>query len=536
MSLDKMQQLIGSLAKTINDNHKIATPVLAVKLAKSLEAYPHDQTLGSMSRVIEKMAANNTLFISRGELKSLYHKLHSYNTKFAELFQEELGSTDSLPTPTYQTRDDSSAELNPYEMADPILSNALSSVFENAPLKMYSQNLANAALNSVETTLDAWGIKPSSLSVNAGSDKFLVLKADYETPKGVTSLFVPIEIYDNKIAEASVFMGNSGPVDLNYTNVKEYVTTNAGNKIRINGETILDVLTKSAMEKREISAAEMALMKVNASKQTQGQFFQNQVVGQKIAEASKEDVALPQQPHFQSFADKFSSPQGVANFQFGDDKINIARDNIFRELVSMGHKSPQIAVTGSNEDTVFYSVSLYGGQVAFKVPVNISAGVVNKPTVLICNGSISSFEKSEIDKLYINEKTDLQAAAEASPLGMLKASELVETIRTALASNNYSRAEDALNVLSNLGDEKAYAMGFHAYLNGLGTKKAEASDKCGCTMQIKNGTSKHPICGHTGLPITKVYQDSEGNCRPLYRRGMDDTYEGASFMNAKVFG
>ena len=536
MSLDKMQQLIGSLAKTINDNHKIATPVLAVKLAKSLEAHPHDQTLGAMSRVIEKMAANNTLFISRGELRGLYHKLHSYNTKFAELFQEELGDTESLPTPTYQTRDDSFAELNPYEVADPILSNALGSIFENAPLKMYSQKLANAALRSVETTLDAWGVKPSSLSVNAGSDKFLVLKADYETPKGITSLHVPIEIYDNKVAEAAVFMGNSGPVDLNYTNVKEYVIANAGKKACVGGAAILDVLTKAATEKREITTAEMALIKVNASKQSQGQFFQNQVVGQKIAEASKEDVELPQSPHFKSFADKFASPQGVANFQFGEDKINIARDNIFRGLVSMGHKNPQIAITGSNENTVFYSVSLYGGQVAFKVPVTILAGVVNKPTVLVCNGSISAFEKSEIDKLYINEKTDLQAAAEASPLGMLKASELVETIRTSLASSNYSRAEEALNVLSNLGDEKAYAMGFHAYLNGLGTKKAEASVESGCTMQIKSNTSKYPICGHTGLPINKVYQDSEGNCRPLYRRGMDDTYEGASFMNAKIFG
>jgi hypothetical protein len=55
-------------------------------------------------------------------------------------------------------------------------------------------------------------------------------------------------------------------------------------------------------------------------------------------------------------------------------------------------------------------------------------------------------------------------------------------------------------------------------------------------MIVKSSSSEHPVCGHTGLPIHKVYQDDGGNCRPLYRRGMDETYEGASFMNAKIFG
>jgi hypothetical protein len=36
MSLEKIQQLVGSLARTVEDNEKIAVPVLAVKLAKCL--------------------------------------------------------------------------------------------------------------------------------------------------------------------------------------------------------------------------------------------------------------------------------------------------------------------------------------------------------------------------------------------------------------------------------------------------------------------------------------------------------------------
>src|SRR6185369_640468 len=120
MSLDKIQQLVGSLAKSVEDNERIATPILAAKLAKAVDAYPGDQTIGAMSRVIGKMAANNTLFIRKAELKALYTKLHSRNTKFAELFQNELGTMTELATPQIFERDEATKEVNPFEVGDAV--------------------------------------------------------------------------------------------------------------------------------------------------------------------------------------------------------------------------------------------------------------------------------------------------------------------------------------------------------------------------------------------------------------------------------
>lgn len=536
MSLDKIQQLIGSLAKTVEDNHKIATPVLAAKLTRSLQAYPHDQTIGSMSRVIEKMASNNTLFISRADLKGLYQKLYSRNTKFAEVFKDELGVIEELSEPTVGKRDDAT-QINPFEIADPILSNALNSVFDNnIPLKMYSQDLANKAKKAVTVTLDSWGLKPSTLDVCSGSDKFLIIKADYETPKGITSFYVPVEINKNKIAEASVFMGNYGPQELNNTNVKEYVLSNAGSKLKISGSNILDVLTKAASENREISDAELALTRLHATRQGKSEFFQNQIVGQKIAEASIKDVELPKSDEFVSFEKKFSSPVGLASLKFGEDKIKIARENIIRELISLGYKNPQVNVTDHNDNTLFYSVALDAGRVGFNVPVKINNGKINKPSIMICNGAVSNFDKAGINALYVNNESDYKSAAAASPQFGLKPSDLVNNVRIAVAEGNHAKAEDALNVLANSGDEKAYATGFQIFLQGLGGKVATAAQECNCNMIIKNSSSQHPICGHTGLPIHKVYQDKDGNCRPLYRRGMEETYEAATFINAKIFG
>lgn len=535
MSFDKIQQLVSSLVKSAENNEKIATPILSAKLNKAINSYPGDQTIGAMSRVIGKMASNNTTFISRGDLKTLYNKLYSRNTKFAELFQEELGTIENLATPQIYNRDESVNESNLFEVNDTILSNALNSAFDkDIPLKMYSQSLANKALSVVATTLDAWNLAPTELAIDDGNEKFLVIKANYETPKGITSLFIPIETKNNKAIEASIFMGNSGPQELNNKEIKTYLTTNAGTKLKISGAGILFALTSAASENREISGAEIALTKLNATRQGKSEFFQNSVIGQKMDDVATNDVKLPNSDEFISFEQQFTSPNGQAAWQFGADKVKISRELIIRELTSLGYKNPQVNLTKSDANTIFYSVALDAGKVGFVVPVKITNGKVIEPNVMLCNSSILPFNKDGINNLYVNNSSDFGALAAASPQFGLKPSDIIQNLRSALTESNYAKAEDALNVLKNSGDIKAYATGFKAYMAGLTNKKAEVINKC--AHIIHNKTSEHPICSQTGLPVHKTYQDKEGNCRPLFRKGMDETYEGAVFNNSKIFG
>jgi len=535
MTLDKIQKLVNSINKTIEDNQKIATPVLAVKLAKCLEAYPHDQTLGSMSRVIEKMASNNTIFITRNDLRSLYNKLYSANTKFAELFEDELGKTE-LKSPIKEMVKDDSVELNPYKVSDPILSNALNSVFDRGiPLKMYSQDLANKALKSVAGVLDIWNLKPSSLNVDSGNEKFLVIKAGYETPKGLTSFYVPVEVKNNNIIQASIFVGNKGPQDLNNINIKNYLIGNTGVKLNINSALILDVLTKSAEEKREMSGAELALTKLNAIREGKAEFFGGQIVGQKVAEASVKDVQLPKMNEFESFEKQFTTPYGMATFKFGEDKVKAGNSVIARELISIGYKNPQVVVSGNDDSNIFYSVALNGGRLGFTVPVKIVNNKVVKPELMICNGKINELSLSGISKLNAKNESDYKAAASASPLFGLKPADLIENIKKAFMDNNYSKAEDALNILASSGNEKEHAIGFKVYMDGLAGNRVEA-EVSKCSMVIESKHSQHKLCGHTGLPLHKVYQDKYGNCLPLYRRGMDENYEASAFMTAKILG
>lgn len=538
MSLDKIQQLVSSLAKTIENNERLATPILATKLTKAVAAYPGDQTIGMASRIVADMVSHNTLFIRKADFKALYQKLYSRGTKFGEVFQQELGEVPTEPQLTVKNHD-GELQANPYHMGDQVLANALSSVFDNnQPLKMYSQLLADKAIKSVGSTLDAWNLRPTSLTVSTGSDKFIVIKADYDTPKGMTSFFVPVEIQNKNIIEASVFMGNAGPQELNHTNIKAYVTSLAGSKLKVDATSILNVLTKSASENREVSDAELALTRLNAKRASEfeGSAVQKVVFKDAFANEVKKDVQLPQLAEAATFEEKFNTVQGLAAWEHGVDKINVARNHIVRELASFGHRNSQVVVVGHDNKSITFGVAIDTGKIAFTVPVRVADGKLVKPTVLLCNGSIATFNQTGVNQLVSESRTDSKVAAAASTMSALKPSEVINNLRKAVADGDHATAEDALNVLSNSGDTKAYATAFQIYLNGLsGNKQAEHK----CEHVVKSAgksVSEHPICSQTGLPINKVYQDKDGNCRPLYRRGMDETYEGAVFNNAKIFG
>jgi len=267
-------------------------------------------------------------------------------------------------------------------------------------------------------------------------------------------------------------------------------------------------------------------------------FFSNQILSQAVEEEVKE-IALPKYSEFTHLEKKFTSPYGIASFNLGEDKVKMARDLVARRLLSLGSKNPQVTVSDSNQNTVFYAVSLDSGKVAFTVPVKIEGGKVKQPEVIVCQGSVNSFDSKSINNLYSNNITDYKAAAVASPNYGLKKNELIDNIRASVKEGNLAKAEDALNVLASSGDTKAYASGFKVYASGLKGEKVE--DITSHPMYNSNdfyvtASSSMPISKQTGLPINKIYIDENGNHRPLYRRNINENYEGGFFMNYKIFG
>ena len=535
MSLNDIKKSADVLFKLIEDGEKVALPFFAEKLARASENYPEDYTIGAMSGIVARMASSNKMFITRAEIKDLYKRLYARNTKFSELFSNELGEIVRVAAPQIYNRENEDESLSiinkAYEkLVDPALANALNSAFGNN-VKTYTSVAADEAQTVCLNSFTRCKLS-AKVDVANGREDVIICRASFETPKGKTLVLIPVEIVANRALLPTTFVGNDGPVDFTKANLENYIISNAGKKLSVNDGVLLTALA-NIKDSNEISNVDIALTKLNAEKEAKADFSQGQVLFQKVASEAKNLVVKTptyKDPEMQSFADQFETPLGMANFTFGTKAVDASKRFLVNALNSFGLKNPQVSILDATDSSLTYAVSLSGGKVAFRVPVNAKENFL--PNVIISNGGIRDFSLNSIQDLFKLEATDNKAAAIASPLYSLKASELVDAVRISVAEQNYAQAEEALNVLAEVNDDKAYQTAFSIYSNSLaGVKQAETK----CNHIVKSSASTHSLCGHTGLPLHKVYQDKNGNCHPLYRKGMDESYEGASFLNSKIF-
>lgn len=531
MDLNKTKQAINMLSKLIDDNEQISLHTFAAKLSNASAVNPQDQTIGVMADVLSRMTSQKKLFISRAEIKDLYKKLYSRNTKFAELFQAELGVAPTEPNVKIYNRDfddrDGDILTRAFDaVVDPVLANALGSAFGNE-VQSFNKEIAEKAKKVCKQSCET-----AMVDIVNGTDSFILCKASFETPKGKVSIYVPMEISAGKVLLPEVFIGNDNPQVFSKKNIQKYIVANIGKKSKFDEKTVFAALNSLKNKPTEISNVDLAVIKLNSQKDSKAELFStNAILMQKVAEFKNNDVKTPEfkDNEIESFVNKFDSTAGAASFDFGDKIINTGKTVISNKLNNIGLNNYQISVCDSNKISITYAVSANAGKVAFKVPVKVQSGKIIDPEVVISNGFIESFSNEGFKSIIKRDLVDYKTAAVASPLYDLKASELVQIVRTAMEERNYVKAEDALNILSLSDDIASYKTAFTEYNNGLSQKQAEPVSKC--SNVIKNAYSSHPLCAHTGLPLHKVFQDKHGNCSPKYRQDM--TANGT--INSKIF-
>src|ERR1019366_1959835 len=227
VKMDNIKKMANELSKLVDQNEKISLKVFASKLDAANATYPEDQTIGQMAGIVSRMSNGNRLVISRKEIADMYQKLYSRNTKFAEVFAAELGQSVvklAASVKYNRTGDDESLSIiqDTYEkVVDKGLANGLNSAFGNVVVA-FNQSDARNAKSLVEKQLNL--IKASStVEISSGNEKFIVCRASFETPKGKTSFYVPVEIVAAKALIPSVLIGNDGVCDFTKSNIENYI-------------------------------------------------------------------------------------------------------------------------------------------------------------------------------------------------------------------------------------------------------------------------------------------------------------------------
>jgi hypothetical protein len=229
----------------------------------------------------------------------------------------------------------------------------------------------------------------------------------------------------------------------------------------------------------------------------------------------------------------------VAKQVFGDRVVAAGENMLRRKMASFGFSHTQVGVSAVEDGTILYSVAV-DHSAGFKVPVKVQKfdglGLqVMEPAFATASGNIADFSREGIVELLRTSQVDSRAIAETSPSYGMKPSELMAQVREGIAEGNLLKAEDAIDVLGEIdpqAQKRAMALLLESF-NPDSLKKV-ASEQKGCNMVVNSSVSKYPLCGHLNMPLHKVYQDGNGDCQPLYRKGVEETNEGGIFITHRM--
>lgn len=535
MSLNDLKKIVSQAAKSVLDSEKFPVGVLAVRVRRAAEANPTDSTLVGMSNFLNKRAESREVLISRAELRSVYNHLYSNNNKFIEIFAEEIGATEVAKRASISRDPLEGTNLveSAYEkLGDPVLANALTSVFDkSATYKPYSEVIAKNAARTCLHELNKF-VSPRKIDVVAGKEDIIICKATYDTPKGDSTVLVPIEIKEGTALLPNMFLSQAGFVDISKQTLKDHITMTAGKSFRVDAQKFLEVVdTAKNGSKQLLSPIEMIIAKASAAKGNSN-YTTNGILYQQVDNTPDLEAKVERSEESYSFEKKLASAVGAAEVMFGKLTVDIGRKMVIQAMNSFGFKHANIAVADADKTNIFFAVAV-DNKAGFKVPVKIVNDNPQYPSFAIASGRMVDFSAQGISSLLIGD-VDAKMMAVASPLYELKSSELLDQVKIAVAEGNLVKAEDALTILQQSGDNGCYQLAFAAYLNSFNMKKEASDNAQECSMQRPVKHSKHLICGHTNLPIHKVYQDKLGQCQPLYRKDISEA-EGGSFLHSKVY-
>lgn len=528
MSLEQLRKSISDLTAEYNNTEKFSTALLAKKADQLLIQYPHDATLVSVGHILRRVQ-DKKAFITRKDLVTLYNDHFTNNTKFASLFSDELNLKKKAETIKVACEIKPEIQITPN--VDPLFAETIKEVFAGRAPRAYTKEIAKKAEDRVELLLENIDLKPASVKAIDGDESVVLVQASYDTPKGLVSVILPFEVVGSNVRDMEFFINASGVSDLDRNTLKESITVNAGKKILFSTKSIIASLKEGS---GKITSTELFVAARNLAKtKKHDMLLGTPILGVKLESKPRADIEVKKHASEDLLNQVFNTPAGNAEIRFGVPTVRIAKDKLLTTLEKSSCNVKSIKIAKASESSISFAVSL-DGQVAFTVPVKISSGKVVDPKVFILNGVVHEITPSNIRSIYASNEKDYKAAAVASPLFELRASDLIDTVRDAMSESNIEKAEDALNVLSKMNDEKAYKNAFDVYRAGLLPPKPQEEVAC-CEKQHKTASSKYPICSHTGLPINQVYKDQHGMCRPLYRRGMEESKSGGMYITQRIF-
>lgn len=486
MNFQEIGRKFEELAKKASDEEKFLTEFVRGKVSRAAEEHPYDMPIKTAAHIFKKIASEK-LLITRKEVKDLYKGLYQHGSSLGDVLASELGGDRDeaiVSKAKYYNRDGETEPSGVIEkeraLSNQIIFNALSSAFEGSgELRIYSEVAAERAKKVCLAKLTLASLEPKSIDILTGNESFILCRANYETPRGMASVIIPTEIVGDKAMFPSMFLGQDSFVDFKADLIRNHIVSTAGLSFKIDSKKVLAALSTAKNGIKKIcSDVEMAAVRVMSDKYSTGSNDPNSILGISLDEPGNiiEDPEFEKgEEHFE-FSKRVTSPAGAASFLFGDRAVNAGRDVIFRKMAQFGYPNVRVKVLECSGNEIRYAVGI-GTSIGMMVPITVSERKeIIPPKIAIASGEIKDFSKEGVDYLVKSAAPDVKMLSASSYSAGLRPSELIQQVKDSVYNGNYSRAEDAINVLATM-DPVAHKVAVSIMLEGLSGRGTESFDK-----------------------------------------------------------
>lgn len=528
--IQDLKHFVTELSDKLAAKDRFFTARLAVRLARAAQEHPQDHTVVQMASFLDSRSQKpGGHFITRSELENVYNKLYTANTKCAAYLTEELNKkAHNLPEPAKMSRSAREGETidDMYSRhADQTLVAQLESVFDkNASYITYDKKLAVKAERIVASMLPGF---PTVKTVD-GRDYAILCEACFQTPKGKTSVLIPVETVNGNVLVPNSFLTPAGFERLTHKHILDHVKKTAGKVFKVNAGQVLDIIKTAKFGKQEdVNDVELAVIRLRAK--TAADVTPEGILYQKVDEEVK-SVEIPETELTRTFASKLNSVAGQAEFLFTKKAVDMGKYWIKREIEGFGYKNPQIKVANVAEDKIIYAVSV--NACGFKIPVKVKDNNVSPPSVIVTAGGVESFDRIGIKNAL--GASDASTAALALGYDLANVNNLVTAVEESCAGGDFKKATEVLEAINATGDEKAMKYAFDVYLSSM---NGENTVKQASTPNLKTvKIGGNVVEATTGLPVDKVYVDENGVVQAKHRQNNEktDACAAAGMMNAKI--
>jgi len=534
-SIQDFRNFVSELSNKMAAADRFFTARLASRLTKAAQQNGQDQTIVQMANFLSRRSnAPGGHLITRAELADVYNSLYTSNTKCAAYLEEELGlKAHNLPEPA-QTRRSAKEGQTIEDLysrhADQGLVAELEAAFDkNTTYKAYDPTVAKKAEKLVAASLPG---DPVVQTVD-GRDYAVLCQATYETPRGKSSVLIPVEVINKNALIPTVFLTPAGFENLNHKLIEDHVVRTAGKNYRVNSEQIFNIIKKAKAiaagepDTEGLDAVDAAVMSFKAK--TGGNNLTPEGILYQKVDAETKAVQLPESKQTRTFAEQLGSVAGQAEFVFGQKAVGMGRYWVQNGLEALGYSNVQVKVANINDDSIIYAVSVAGS--GFKVPVKVDNGRAMPPRMVLTASGPENFDKDGIRSAL--GANDINSSSMALGYDLTNPAGLIKEVQAACEVGDIVRAGDAFKALAATGDETATKYAFDLYMEALNGVKKEAK----ATPRMKTiKIGGNVVEATTGLPADKVYIDEYGQVQLKSRQYAEKTDEVAAggFMNAKI--